>query len=466
MSGSALLVTQSDSIREKVSTVFEFIDVPMVDAVTQDGMLGVVEDQPNLVIALIAVDDDVMAAQYVALLNKAKPSLPVFLLTTDTEEKTGTPRGVSGYLGYPIQYRTLLGILRNAEKQGRRSVRSFGEPSVTLTGQSPQLKEIQALIRHVALTDANVLLLGESGTGKEVVARSVHHLSLRTDHPFIAVNCGAIPPELLESELFGHEKGAFTGAISTRKGRFELAEGGTLFLDEIGDMPLPMQVKLLRVLQERCFERVGGTKTIHSNVRLIAATHQDLEKKIGEGKFRMDLYYRLNVIPIRLPSLAERPGDIRELALHFVNRANQAHQKNVYLSPEALDTLTQHPWPGNIRELGNCIERMVLLADQTLLTPEQLQPYLPQAWATPAMAPTMSPAMMPSTPLPAGQHRAPEPAGTASLGVRAYENAHSHTVQVLQQALAQHQGNQSRAAQSLGLTLRLFAYRLRKAGLR
>lgn len=372
MSGSALLVTQSDSIREKVGTVFEFIDVPMVAAATPEGMLGAVEEEPQLVIALIAVDDDVIAAQYVAILNKAKPSLPVFLLASAAEDQTGTPRGVSGYLGYPIQYRTLLGILRNAEKQGRRSARSAGEPSVTLTGQSPQLKEIQALIRHVALTDANVLLLGESGTGKEVVARSIHHLSLRTDHPFIAVNCGAIPPELLESELFGHEKGAFTGAISTRKGRFELAEGGTLFLDEIGDMPLPMQVKLLRVLQERCFERVGGTKTINSNVRLIAATHQDLERKIGEGKFRMDLYYRLNVFPIDLPPLRDRPGDIPMLIKEFATRMELEHRSPVLFDDSAIAALACHPLPGNVRELENLVERLAILYPGETITNHKL----------------------------------------------------------------------------------------------
>jgi Nif-specific regulatory protein len=312
-----------------------------------------------------------------------------------------------------------------------------------------------------------VLLLGESGTGKELFARAVHLASPRLTQPFIKVNCSAIPDTLFESELFGHERGAFTGASQARPGWFEQAHDGTIFLDEIGELPLALQSKLLRTLQEGTVVRLGSQRELKVNVRLVAATNRDLAAEVQAGRFRQDLYYRLNVIPIRLPSLAERPGDIRELALHFVNRANQAHQKNVYLSPEALDTLTQHPWPGNIRELGNCIERMVLLADQTLLTPEQLQPHLPQAWATPAMTPAMRHSEpMPPTPLPAGQHRAPEAAGTASLGVRAYENAHSHTVQVLQQALAQHQGNQSRAAQSLGLTLRQFAYRLRKAGLR
>ena len=332
-----------------------------------------------------------------------------------------------------------------------------------LIGSSPALLQALSELERVSQSQATVLLLGESGTGKELFARAVHLASPRSTQPFIKVNCSAIPETLFESELFGHERGAFTGASRARPGWFEQAHGGTIFLDEIGELPLALQSKLLRTLQESTVVRLGSQRELKVNVRLVAATNRDLAAQVQAGQFRQDLYYRLNVIPIRLPSLAERLGDIRELALHFVNRANQAHQKNVYLTPEALDTLKHQPWPGNIRELGNCIERMVLLADQTLLTPAQLQPYLPQAWASPAMTPS---APMPFAPLPAGQDPAPEPAGTASLGVRAYESVHSHTVQVLQQALAHHQGNQSRAAQSLGLTLRQFAYRLRKAGLR
>ena len=332
-----------------------------------------------------------------------------------------------------------------------------------LIGSSPALLQALSQLERVSQSQATVLLLGESGTGKELFARAVHLASPRSTQPFIKVNCSAIPDTLFESELFGHERGAFTGASQARPGWFEQAHGGTIFLDEIGELPLSLQSKLLRTLQEGTVVRLGSQREIKVNVRLVAATNRDLAAQVQAGHFRQDLYYRLNVSPIRLPSLAERPSDIRELALHFVNRANQAHQKNVYLSPEALDTLTQQPWPGNIRELGNCIERVVLLAEQTLLTPAQLQPYLPQASVTPAMTLAIP---IPSSPLPTGQHPSSERPGTASLGVRAYENAHSHTVQVLQQALDQHQGNQSRAAQSLGLTLRQFAYRLRKAGLR
>lgn len=372
MSGSAILISDSAIIQEKVRTVFEFIDFS-VDVCPQAGDAEeTLHSGKDFVIALLYLRDESQTAACIAMVNKVKPSLPVFLLDESGAEHSSIPKGVSGHLDYPIQYRKLLGILRNAEKHGRRSVRAPAEPSVSLTGNSPQLKEIQALIRHVALTDANVLLLGESGTGKEVVARSVHHLSLRTDHPFVAVNCGAIPPELLESELFGHEKGAFTGAISTRKGRFELAEGGTLFLDEIGDMPLPMQVKLLRVLQERCFERVGGTKTIQSNVRLIAATHQDLEKKIGEGKFRMDLYYRLNVFPIELPPLRDRSADIPMLIQEFATRMELEHRSPVIFDESAIQALCRHPLPGNVRELENLVERLAILYPGETITNQKL----------------------------------------------------------------------------------------------
>ena len=208
---------------------------------------------------------------------------------------------------------------------------------------------------------ASVLLQGESGTGKEVVAQAIHDCSTRAKAPFVAVNCGAIPAELLESELFGHEKGAFTGAVAARKGRFELAEGGTLFLDEIGDMPFDMQVKLLRVLQERTFERVGGTKLQKANVRIVAATHQNLEGKVESGDFRMDLYYRLNVFPIDVPPLRERPEDIPLLAQRFIDLQQEQNGEAISLSRDALTQLCQCEWQGNIRELGNLIERLTIL---------------------------------------------------------------------------------------------------------
>jgi sigma-54 specific flagellar transcriptional regulator A len=220
---------------------------------------------------------------------------------------------------------------------------------------------VHRLIEQVAPFDTNVLILGESGTGKEMVARHVHELSGRSGHPFVPVNCGAIPADLLESELFGHEKGAFTGALSTRLGRFEFAEGGTLFLDEIGDMSLQMQVKLLRLLQERSFERVGSNKTIHCDVRIIAATHRDLDAAIIGGRFREDLFYRLNVFPLQMPPLRERLEDLPILIEHLVQRQGQAAGRHIRLDSEAMNCLAHSPWPGNVRELANLLERLAIL---------------------------------------------------------------------------------------------------------
>jgi len=292
-----------------------------------------------------------------------------------------------------------------------------------------------------------VLLLGESGTGKELFARALHLSSQRRDAPFIKVNCAAIPDTLFESELFGYERGAFTGAASARVGWFEQADRGTIFLDEIGDMPLAMQTKLLRTLQEGTIVRLGGKREIKVDVRLVAATHRDLETEVTNGTFRRDLFYRLNVIPIRLPSLRERREDIRTLAIHFVNRANQANQRNVHLSSAALARLESHPWPGNIRELGNVIERLVLLADSPLVSVAELERFLPREAVNVPDAPT--------------------PTDFPRLGplVRDYLPAHSHTIEELQRTLDLHRGNQSRAAQALGLTVRQFGYRLRKSKL-
>ncbi|MCP8687546.1 sigma-54 dependent transcriptional regulator [Marinobacterium sp. OS208] len=230
-----------------------------------------------------------------------------------------------------------------------------------LVGASESLLKVRRIMAQVAERDVSVLITGESGTGKEVVARSLHEHSLRSKGPFVPVNCGAIPAELLESELFGHEKGAFTGAISNRAGRFELAQGGTLFLDEIGDMPLPMQVKLLRVLQERQFERVGGSKTLDVDVRILAATHKNLEQMIAKGLFREDLYYRLNVFPIELPALRERSEDIPQLISALVGRLNHQGFGQLMFHPVAIESLLRYPWPGNIRELANLVERLAIM---------------------------------------------------------------------------------------------------------
>jgi sigma-54 specific flagellar transcriptional regulator A len=241
--------------------------------------------------------------------------------------------------------------------QGERNFKLFRE----LVGESRRLQEVRHMMEHVADKEVSVLITGESGTGKEVVARNLHLNSSRRDSPFVPINCGAIPSDLLESELFGHEKGAFTGAVSARIGRFELASGGTLFLDEIGDMPLNMQVKLLRVLQERSFERVGGTNTINVNVRILAATHKNLEKMIAANEFRQDLYYRLNVFPIEMPALRERSDDVPLLMDELVTQLEESGRGSVRFNSGAINALTKYDWPGNVRELANLIERMSIL---------------------------------------------------------------------------------------------------------
>ena len=348
-----------------------------------------------------------------------------------------------------------------------------GKPAAQgLIGRAPAFQRMMELVARVAPAMATVLLLGESGTGKELFARALHLASGRRDRPFIKVNCSAIPDTLFESELFGHERGAFTGAVQARAGWFEQAHGGSIFLDEIGELPLGLQAKLLRTLQEGTLVRLGATREVRIDVRLVAATNRDLAAEADAGRFRQDLFYRLNVVPIRLPSLRERHEDIHPLALHFLNRANQIHQRNVHLAPEALTLLEQHPWPGNIRELGNVIERLVLLADHPLVHAPELARYLEGGRASPHSQPSPAPAALAAPATAPSSFSAPTAAIEAAFSqingplVRDYQPAHSHSSDTLTQALALHQGNQSRAAQSLGLTLRQFAYRLKKAGLR
>jgi sigma-54 specific flagellar transcriptional regulator A len=298
--------------------------------------------------------------------------IPLLVLGKHTPQVENLSHFV-GELDFPLNYPQLSDALRHCrEFLGRKGVQvpSSARKNTlfrSLVGQSHGIQEVRHLIEQVCGSDANVLILGESGTGKEVVARNIHYHSTRRNGPFVPVNCGAIPPDLLESELFGHEKGAFTGAITSRKGRFELAEGGTLFLDEIGDMPMPMQVKLLRVLQERVFERVGGNSVIKANVRIVAATHRNLEAMISRGEFREDLYYRLNVFPIEMPSLKERKEDIPLLLQELLTRLEAEGGQPICFAPRAVNSLMEHDWPGNVRELANLVERMVILYPNSLV---------------------------------------------------------------------------------------------------
>lgn len=297
---------------------------------------------------------------------KQYPETPVILIDDNLSTTASAKYNIVFSLSFPFTYVQMLEALHQCQmaRTSRKAVIENQKKTPlfrSLVGMSDAICEVRTLIEQVADTNASVLVLGESGTGKEVIARNIHALSSRSAKPFIPINCGAIPAELLESELFGHEKGAFTGAITSRQGRFELANGGTLFLDEIGDMPLFMQVKLLRVLQEYCFERVGSNKSIEVNVRIIAATHRNLEEAIKEGKFREDLYYRLNVFPIRMPPLRERKKDIPLLFNELISRLEGNGRPIVHLMPKAFDALSEYHWPGNVRELANLVERLSIL---------------------------------------------------------------------------------------------------------
>lgn len=275
-------------------------------------------------------------------------------------------------LSYPVSLDALGEVLEEIRAMHRKTDHSDPRPGGShFIGDSADAKLVRRLIEQVAPSMATVLITGESGTGKEVVARQIHEASGRTG-PFVAVNCGAIPDNLLESELFGHERGAFTGAVSSRAGRFEQAKGGTFFLDEIGDMPTVMQVKLLRVLEERVIERVGGTKSIPVDVRLIAATHRDLPTRIETGEFREDLYYRLSVFPIEISALRDRPDDIPPLVNEFVRRLNAEKSVSLQLADDAMDSLCRYSWSGNVRELANLVERLAVIRPNGIITAADL----------------------------------------------------------------------------------------------
>lgn len=360
---------------------------------------------------------------------------------------------------------TLIGQLLQLQVTVRQRTRQLEDQNLVLThalessparygivGTSPDLLRAIAELEQVSNTTASVLLLGESGTGKELFARALHLASARRDKPFIKVNCAAIPETLFESELFGHERGAFTGAANARAGLFEQADKGTIFLDEIGELPLSMQSKLLRTLQEGTVVRLGAKREIDIDARLVVATNRDLEHEVALGAFREDLFYRLNVIPIRLPSLRERNADIRELAILFLSRFNQTNQRNVNLSASGFERLQTHGWPGNIRELANLIERVVLLSDKRVLDAVDIERFLPSASGRDRFRPSAVAAVESRS----GRET------SSRTSIREYLSAQSHSLQDLNDALDQNSGNRSRAAQALNLTLRQFNYRIDK----
>ena len=371
-----------------------------------------------------------------------------------------------GVLVHAIERFALLRENRRLTEQlqqyaGILSAEAHGEFNFgAIVGDSPRLRDVLLRVEQVAQTSSTVLLRGETGTGKELVARAIHINSARESRPFVRVNCAALASGVLESELFGHEKGAFTGAVARRLGRFELADGGTLFLDEVGDLPADVQVKLLRVLQEREFERVGGTDTVKVDVRVISATHRDLEQQIATGEFREDLYYRLNVFPIMLPALRDRPADIALLCEHFIQKYAQSIGKKVRgLDAGALASLTAYAWPGNVRELENVIERALILARGSELTaadlefsrrPIEMAPTVPR----PAMTPPSGTAAL------RGGTQAPRDPGRP-LQERLHEQERAEIIAAIEQA----QGNIALASRTLGINRSTLYYRMRKHGL-
>jgi sigma-54 specific flagellar transcriptional regulator A len=348
---------------------------------------------------------------------------------------------------------------RSRERGQQRGLQLFR----SLVGTSRKVHQVRQLMEQVADKDVSVLITGESGTGKEVVARNLHYHSARRDKPFVPVNCGAIPAELLESELFGHEKGAFTGAITARVGRFEMAEGGTLFLDEIGDMPLSMQVKILRVLQERTFERVGSNRTLSADVRIIAATHKHLEDMIESGDFREDLYYRLNVFPIEMPALRERVEDIPLLINELIARMEKEKRGSLRMNSAAIMSLCRHNWPGNVRELANLVERLAIMHPYGVIGVQELPKkfrYVDDYDENRPVEDTGMPSAIP------GLVGLDAPALLPVNGIDLKDYLSNLEKQLIQQALDEAGGVVARAAEKLRIRRTTLVEKVRKYGLR
>jgi two-component system response regulator AtoC len=386
------------------------------------------------------------------LLDAAKeeqPGLPVIMITAhgDIEVAVAAMRkGAYDFITKPFDEDELLNVTRKAvsESIGNRDlVSSFfeetGEPFPGFVGSSPAFEQIVQTVRKVGPTDSTALILGETGVGKELVARSIHHFSLRNDKPFVKVNCSAIPENLVESELFGHERGAFTGAVTNKPGRFELADGGTVFLDEIGEVPPSLQIKLLNVLQDSAFERVGGVRTIKVDIRIVAATNRDLASEVNEGRFRADLFYRLNVVPIRIPPLRERREDLEPTISYFLRRYGRKYSKETLsLAPEVMVAFTTYSWPGNVRELENVLERMIVLSEVKVLGPD----LLPEEFGE------------------TGASKAGDTLKNAVGGLSAAAEK-----QMIVDALSKVGNNRTKAAQLLGISRRTLQNKIKKYGI-
>lgn len=385
-------------------------------------------------------------------IKKINDSIPVIMITAHGNIETAIEAmkfGAFDYVQKPFEMEEINVLIKKAlkirdltmEVELLRDELSRISRGNQIIGESPQIKEVMDLVNRVAKSNATVLILGESGTGKELVANAIHYNSDRKNKPFVKVNCGALPENLLESELFGHEKGAFTGAISRKIGRFERAHGGSIFLDEIGEMSFSTQVKLLRVLQEKQIERVGSTEVIDVDVRIIAATNKDLKRLVEEGRFREDLYYRLNVIPIKIPPLRERKQDIPLLVKYFLQKYSlETGRRGMTISDSALDKLKAYSWPGNIRELQNVIERAVILSPGREITEDQLPPEIVKR----------------DRQIELDEFKLPK------NGV----NLNDLEKSLIKQALDMTNGNQTEAARLLGITRHTLIYRMEKYGLK
>ena len=411
-------------------------------------------------IAVVATDLKMPRLDGMGLLDRIMqndPSLPVIILTaygTVSNAVDALKKGAFDYLTKPFEQDELKTVIMKAVKTRLINDRDISAAAsetdpYRIVGESPRMTDILDVIRKVSPTTTTVLITGETGTCKELIARAIHRQSNRKEQPFIKINCAAIAENLMESELFGYEKGAFTGATSTKPGRFELAHRGTLFLDEVGEITREMQVKLLQAIQDQSFERVGGLKTISVDVRLIAATNQNLQQAVKEGKFREDLFYRLNVFPIHLPPLRERPEDILPLADYFIGKFNRKLGRKVEgIVPEVRECLLTYPWPGNIRELEHFVERLVLMAEGSLLTLDLVPPEMKDS---------------PPESAGAGQAGLPEAAGHDVLKSHMEEMER----QIIARCLEECGGNVTRAAERLGLSrkglqLKMIRHHLRK----
>jgi DNA-binding NtrC family response regulator len=379
-----LLVEDKDSLRAMLRHALEQQGHSVVEAVDEAEALRLVrEARPDLVLSDLRLE----SGDGVGVLKGAKeidPELPVIVMTaygSIQDAVVAMKEGAMDFLAKPVDPDHLLLLVDRALAQRRLLAENLlmkeelaarrGAPAII--GEAPALKRVIATLHRAAATDTTVLLLGESGTGKELFARTLHALSPRADGPCVAINCAAIPETLLESELFGHEKGAFTGATARKPGRFELAHRGTLFLDEIGDLPLALQAKILRALEEKRFERVGGTQSLQVDVRLVSATNRNLKTAVAARQFREDLFFRLSVFPIDIPPLRERVGDIEILARHFVDRfCRDLKKRPLAFSSEAVEEMQRYAWPGNVRELQNCIERACILTEGDTIRPRHL----------------------------------------------------------------------------------------------